>query len=273
MRAVLSLLAALLLAPPAPPAPRILNLVPAFLAYEEACRDASPEVKAAKWDEMLEAKWPEFFRDAIYRALAGAEREKYEAACREEFFRDVAPRTKEIAARNEGMEERILGAVTDFRKAFPAFAPVGDYYVTISFSFRGKVVTVAGKEVLAIGLEKFAGDDGSQVLITLAHEMFHLCHLPGFPAGGGLYRSLWTEGLASYASAVVVPGRKMSALPRLHRREDEPMRGDAPEDGGGAPGEPRRERPPPEARVLRRGGQRPRRPAGGGVLRRVPDRQ
>ncbi len=73
---------------------------------------------------------------------------------------------------------------------------------------------MGGRDVLALGLEFFrdsGADADRQIRITLAHELFHLYHFQFFSASGGLYRPLWAEGLATYASAVVVPGHKRSA--------------------------------------------------------------
>jgi uncharacterized protein YjaZ len=84
-----------------------------------------------------------------------------------------------------------------------------DYYLTVSFSFNGKVVDVRGSNVLAIGLEKFT-PDSPELPMTIAHEQFHLYHLSGFSTQGALYRSVWEEGLATYASALVVPGYRLS---------------------------------------------------------------
>ena len=193
-----------------PPAPRIVNVVNDFLAYHAACRDATPETRAARWNTMLEAKHPPFFRDAIYRRLEGQDLANYKATCVGAFWAEVAPRMGEIAKLNEGVEERIRTVLADFRKVFPDFETATDFYVTISFSFRGKVVTVGERDVLGIGLEKLEGEGDLSLRITLAHELFHLHHLPRFSAGGGLYRLLWTEGLATYAAARVVPGQRMS---------------------------------------------------------------
>ena len=98
-----------------------------------------------------------------------------------------------------------------FRKRFPGFKADTDFYVTISFSFNGKVVNIGTKNVFALGLEAFKSTDPLlQAEITIAHELFHLYHFQFFSTRGGLYRTLWAEGLAVYASAVLVPGHRYS---------------------------------------------------------------
>ena len=70
---------------------------------------------------------------------------------------------------------------------------------------------MAGKNVFGIGLDHLDPARPEQIEITIAHELFHLYHFQTFRASGGLYRTLWAEGLAVYASAVVVPGHRDSA--------------------------------------------------------------
>jgi uncharacterized protein YjaZ len=125
------------------------------------------------------------------------------------FWREVAPRCDELVKLAERAQRRIPQVLAEFKRHLPGFRPATDFYLTISFSFQGKVLDVGGRRVLALGLESFKSD--LQLSITVAHELFHLFHFETFSAKGGLYRSLWAEGLAVYASAVVVPGYRRSA--------------------------------------------------------------
>ena len=189
---------------------RVINMIDDFLAYYDAVHEKSDREKSTAWEDMLENKYPQFFRDAIYRRKTGADRDRYKESCIARFWREIAPEIEAIAALNQGVNDRVHRVVNDFRGHFPGFKPRTDFYITISFSFRGKAVTVGGKDVLAIGLESFLDSPETQLEITLAHELFHLYHFQFFSAGGGLYRTLWAEGLAVYASAMVVPGHRRS---------------------------------------------------------------
>lgn len=194
------------------PAPdfRIVNMVDDYLAYYRACAESDGPTRDRRWTEMLETKHPQFFADAIYRRKEGEDRDAYREVCIRRFWEEIAPRIDEIANRNEGIVAVVEGVIRDFRKALPDSREATDLYITISFSFRGKAVTVGEKDVIALGLEFFTEPGDLQLRITLAHELFHLHHFQTFDAGGGLYRTLWAEGMATYASAVVVPGRKRS---------------------------------------------------------------
>ena len=188
---------------------RIINMVDDFVSYYDECEKSGATGRRAKWDSMLEAKYPEFFRDAIYRKKEGADRDKFKDWCIETFWKEVAPKMPVIRKLNLMAADEIKATLDGFQKQFPDFKPSTDFYLTISFSFRGKVVDVKGKDVFAIGLENFEPGQ-PQLQITIAHELFHLYHFQFFEASGGLYRTLWAEGLASYASAVVVPGYRFS---------------------------------------------------------------
>ncbi len=193
---------------------RIVNVVDDFLAYYQAAKDQSEEQRAALWVSLVEAEHQAFFDDAVYRRKKGAERERYREHCLNTFWRKIAPDMDYYAGLNKNLKAALEGTLADFRKHFPDFQPNTDFYLTFSFSFRGKAVDVGQQVVMALGLEFFkeSGPQAErQIRITLAHELFHLYHFRFFSPGGGLYRPLWAEGLAVYASAVVVPGYKMSA--------------------------------------------------------------
>ena len=189
---------------------RVINVVNDFQSYYQKCSKMGWPDRLDNWDTMLEGKYPRFFKDAIYRGKNGTDRDHYKQSCIRLFWDEVAPRIGEIGHLNSNLEKKIHLMVTEFQKQLPDFMPATDFYITISFSFRGKALPVENRTIIAIGLETFNLGDEQQIYITLAHEMFHLYHFSFFQPGGGLYRSLWAEGLATYASAVVVPGNRRS---------------------------------------------------------------
>lgn len=189
--------------------PNIINVADDFVEYYRKCLGANHETRVEQWDRMLELRHQDFFNHVIYRKKEGNDRSNYKMARIAEFWNDVAPKMEKIARLNKNAEVGIKNILTEFKKQFPGFDPARDYFITIAFSFKGKVVDVAGKDVFAIGLESF-GDDLLQFKITVAHELFHLYHFQYFATSGALYRKVWAEGMATYASAVIVPGYKDS---------------------------------------------------------------
>ena len=211
-------LAAVLLATPAaaaqnakPPKFKIVNVVDDFLAYHKQCATADLATRSAQWDQLLEARHKDFFLHVIYRKKQGKDRLRYKRECIRSFWAHIAPRMKQIAKLNAGIEALITKLVVRFGKRFGDFKADTDFYVTISFSFNGKVVDIDKKNVFALGLEGFKSNNPLlQAEITIAHELFHLYHFQYFSTHGGLYRTLWAEGLAVYASALLVPGHRYS---------------------------------------------------------------
>ena len=147
---------------------RIVNMVNGFQAYYQKCLGMEWKDRLIQWDSMLEDKYPQFFQDAIYRRKKGLEKNRYKEVCIRLFWDEVAPRMTEISRLNSGFEQRIHRMVTEFRKHLPDFSPTTDFYITISFSFRGKALVVGKRNVLAIGLEAFTKGNERQVDITLA---------------------------------------------------------------------------------------------------------
>ncbi len=188
---------------------KIIDIAADFVSYHEKCKDLGGGERKAQWDRMLETKHPDFFQEVIYRKKTGSDRDKFKEWCIETFWTEVAPKMPTVRKLHLTAADTIREVVNSFQKKFPDFRPSTDFYLTISFSFRGKVVDVKGKDVFAIGLENFQPGQ-PQLRITIAHELFHLYHFQFFSASGGLYRSLWAEGLASYASAIVVQGHRFS---------------------------------------------------------------
>lgn len=198
----------------AEPGYRVVNVLADFIDYYEAAKDRDEKQRAALWRTMLETKHQAFFDDAIYRRKKGRERARYKAYCITTFWAQLAPEMEFYRSLSRKLGASVGPMVRSFQEHLPDYKPATDFFLTFSFSFRGKVVGVGGRDVLALGLEFFQGSGAEaeqQIRITMAHELFHLYHFRFFSGGGGLYRQLWTEGLATYASAVVVPGLKRSA--------------------------------------------------------------
>ena len=190
---------------------QIIDLADTFIRYAKAARDKDAAGRKGLWERMLEGQHPDFFAHVIYRKKQGAEREAFKGSVIDQFWSEVEPRLATLEAVDAIAAQRVLAGRAAFVKAFPDFDPQCDFYLTVAFSFKGKVVDVNGSNVFALGLEGFEST-GRELDLTIAHEQFHLHHFRTFSASGGLYRGVWTEGLAAYASAVLVPHTKMSEI-------------------------------------------------------------
>lgn len=186
---------------------RLYNLIPLFLDYAEKAGDVSDANKLLLWNSELEQKYPDFFSQVLYRNMQGNELLEYKSFIINEFWRDIVPRKKSILKEfHTQAVQKILNGRTMFKNKFADFQPDCDYYLTIAFSFFGKAVELNGKTILAIGLENFEPNDVN-LDFTIAHEQYHLYHFgKGFSASGGLYRGIWSEGLATYCQLYIHPG-------------------------------------------------------------------
>jgi hypothetical protein len=105
-----------------------------------------------------------------------------------------------------------------FCRAFPDFAPgrTKIYLMLSLFRFDAKVPS-DHPDSLLLGLDGLARFHGSNppLAVMLSHEFFHLYHfqvnpLPRNPDEIPLYRLLWQEGLAVYASRQLNPGTSLA---------------------------------------------------------------
>ena len=104
-------------------------------------------------------------------------------------------------------EQQFHHRFSDFRCNFTV------YYVDSMMQLDGAGRVVDGHPALVFGIDQLAQERAAISLrVFVAHEMFHRYHLQaaGFSDDPGehqeIWRALWAEGLASYASMVVVPG-------------------------------------------------------------------
>lgn len=208
MRAAIAVLGLLCLAA-GEPEYRVVDLLGPFARYAAEAADADAETRDRLWTERLEKHAPRFFDAVIYRGLEGEARTRYRADCIARFWKEMAPTAAAKAKAAPGLRRRIDAVVAAGRERLDDFRVETDFYVTYSFSFRGKVVKVDDRHVMALGMELLPLE-GPELGITIAHELFHLHHFRTFDVRGAIYRTLWAEGLATYASAVLVPGHRMS---------------------------------------------------------------
>lgn len=186
---------------------KLYDLVPDFIAYAQLAADSNEISRTMLWDSMLEEKWLSFFNSIIYRGLTGQEKEKYKDDIIQLFWDDVVPnKISNLKQYDPIAVQKILSGRNQFKNKFSDFEPDCDYYLTVSFSFNGKAADLNGKTVFAIGLENFK-QGNMQLDFTIAHEQYHLYHFgKGFSPSGGLYRGIWTEGMATYSQLFIYPG-------------------------------------------------------------------
>jgi hypothetical protein len=106
------------------------------------------------------------------------------------------------------VEQSLAAAMRSFTQTFPDFRCNFPIYLMDSLGrFDGAGREVAGRPALILGIDQIARErDFLPLQLFLAHELFHRYHwaTSGFSDDPGenqaIWRTLWAEGLATYAS-------------------------------------------------------------------------
>lgn len=115
--------------------------------------------------------------------------------------------------------------VSTFKKELPEFHWRGSVvFMPNLFGFDAGTGEMKGKELVVFGLDTIAEMDGPQgdLSVLITHELFHLYHAWFHPEWKGqtrgkdipLYRLVWAEGLATYASQELNPKAKVATILR-----------------------------------------------------------
>jgi hypothetical protein len=113
---------------------------------------------------------------------------------------------------------------SQFFQQFPDMKSCQVHLVPSLGMFNGKTGTVNGKQDLFIGVDFLAkhGANNESLNILINHELFHVYHAQAAPqvfseyiagaTNAPLYKALWTEGLATYVSKVLVPNASVGKV-------------------------------------------------------------
>jgi hypothetical protein len=174
----------------------LVDLMPAFWAYAEAARGASPARRRALFEELVTGPHPALF----HRSVAGeTDLDRYL-----EVVQPLVPRMRVIGAR---MAAFVARGERTFRRRFPDFRLDETVYLMPTFmNFDGGTRLVHGVEVAIFGIDTIAYRRIGNGEPLVAHELFHLYHAHRFPIDGTFVGKLWREGLATYVSRVLAPG-------------------------------------------------------------------
>jgi len=198
---------------------RTFDLFPSFFR----CFTVSPGDKRDRLRSFVEGviqEHPEIYRRSdIFKTDSGT-LEKYL-----DEVTSYLPAIRKIHARFIKESDSI---VASFSAQFPDFerSRVNVYLMPSLFLFDGKIPHDNPRTLfLALdGLAKFHGAN-VRLDVILSHELFHLYHFQVNPLPAEidkipLYRQIWQEGLATYASGCLNPGASLADVlldPRLAR--------------------------------------------------------
>ena len=116
------------------------------------------------------------------------------------------------------LEQRLPAYIRDFKRAFPDFQCNFKIYLLPAFgALDGAGRVVNGTPALLLGIDNIAAEQFTpeRLRILIDHELFHRYHsqVAGFSDDNAqretLWRALWVEGLATYASQALNPPASM----------------------------------------------------------------
>ena len=216
MRKLSPLLASLFLMCPSASA-RACSVVDAtgpFWPLAERSSTMTPEAQAAAFRADVVAKFPELYTDDVLGAGNMNALDKLSVSW--------LAITRKNGLKGRGVEqdlvEKLPAFLANFQKTFPDFRCDFPIYLMASLgSLDGAGRIVAGHPALVIGIDTMAAfETPSQLSVVIAHEFFHRYN---FQAAGvsddpgdrqASWRTLWAEGLATYASGQLNPDASLA---------------------------------------------------------------
>jgi Predicted Zn-dependent protease (DUF2268) len=193
----------------AEPGPEIIDLIPQAMQILSG-REANEADRATRFLEAFVKANPQVYQRPQLWQLNQKTAQDYVKKVRE-YLTAI-----EVLHLRFQREEPLV--LDKFCRAFPDFAPARTkiYLMLSLFRFDAKVPS-DHPDSLLLGLDGLARFHGSNppLAVMLSHEFFHLYHfqvnpLPRNPDVIPLYRLLWQEGLAVYASRQLNPGASLA---------------------------------------------------------------
>jgi hypothetical protein len=191
-----------------------LDLFPAFFRSWEETKNASREMRAQRFLELVVNPHVDLF-DGFAGGVS------LERAT--QYLDQVEPLVPDIETLHGWIGSNFDRNLADFKNALPDFIWSGSVvFMPTLFGFDSGGGQLNGKSFLIFGLDAIAKLHGPRAALSVlfSHELFHLYHAgfhqpkPGEMRGNSipLYRLVWTEGLASYASQQLNPKADLAAI-------------------------------------------------------------
>jgi hypothetical protein len=185
-------------------APPVKDLTLAFDDFYTRTAQLPMAERVAEFRRTVGAQFPQFYGDER-GAWTAAEQDARIAAAIKAYpaLRDA------YLKKARGFGAQLPGHIATFQQRFPDYRLPGDvWFVHGLGEMDGGTRELAGRPYLifaADGMARYHGDNDEAAFFH--HELFHTYHEPKLAACGEevVWRRLWTEGLASYASHAMHP--------------------------------------------------------------------
>jgi hypothetical protein len=194
----------------------VRDLMPEFWRWWSGVEGQGPERQAASFLATMANAHPEIYTGAV---LGSFEDQTTARASVRRYFDKMPEFLEDMRATSQRMPVLLQDGYAQFRRHFPDLSWNGPVYVIPALlNFDGATRPLSGRNHLFFapdGIARWHKADG--LCAFFAHEFFHIYHDQFFPEAAGpqrdpLWRSLWSEGLATYVSGELCPGTKEDAI-------------------------------------------------------------
>lgn len=207
--------------------------MPTFFAFWDRAAGLPLDEQVARFESDVVAAWP-----ALYAPNVLGLRGDVRAVLRQRiaaWLPTLPPVMDQLRVLHARFANDVDAATSRLATALPDFSWQGACYAFASIDgMNGGVRDVDGKASLVFGLDVVAKNPTAMPLpVLFAHELFHVHHaavMVSPPVSMCIADALWSEGLATFASTLLVPGTSDGqALPMSHLHDPAQPALDAPE--------------------------------------------
>ncbi len=193
----------------------------AFGTFWDRARGQPFPTQLRLWDQLVEAPRRRLYAEAVWEIRLHPDwRARRERMLRARFA--AYPRLAgEVETEARALEATLPGQLARFRTLFPDAPGLPRIEVVLAPTFDAKSGLLPdGRPVLLLAADSLALER-ADLGILLPHELFHLYHAAragirndGVMPGATVRLPLFAEGLATYVSSVLAPGRTASCCSR-----------------------------------------------------------
>lgn len=186
----------------------------AFTAFWAAAKGRPFEEQLALWDRLIEQPRQDLYASVVWETRTRADWKTRKARLLKERFGELARIGDRIPAAIQALEAAVLEHAGGFRTLFPDAPLRPAFQVVLAPNLDGKSGLLGdGTPVLVFAVDSLVLE-GADTAVLLPHELFHLYHATragirndGVMPGASVLLPLFAEGLATYVSGLLAPGR------------------------------------------------------------------
>jgi uncharacterized protein YjaZ len=201
----------------------IVNLKKELVKFWQQAESLCHNLRVDLWNSTIEANNEKLFQEQVWRSSSRENWEEFKSEKLRETFEFYEENFLEIAELFDDFERVLTTQCKKYAEVFPDsdFSKTPFYVMPSCMTFNGRGGSNSDypdQNVMYIGID-YICKRNDDLDLFFSHELFHLYHIDRmgvnekvFMEEGRLTLPLWLEGLATYVSGVVCPGKSVSEL-------------------------------------------------------------